>query len=76
MEILQILAPFLIALLAFAMGYGGAKVAIRENARRIEECDKDIRRLEDNFHLHKEEVIDRLGRMETKLDAILNRQFS
>jgi hypothetical protein len=64
---------FAIPLLAVGGAWGGAKYAIKANDAKIEALEGNLKE-----HLHEDEatqrvIIDRMARMETKIDMILEK---
>ena len=53
-----------IPLLAIGGAYGGAKVALNGTRERVKDLEKDVDEI-------KVDTIDRLARIETKLDALV-----
>lgn len=60
-------------LVAAASGYGGAAQRLRTTESKIAHTEKMIDELERELDEHKTDTTDRLARIETKLDFIVDR---
>lgn len=60
-----------IPLLAIGGAWGGAKVALNGTRDRVKSLEEGVSDLEGTVEEHKEEAIDRLARIETKIDILL-----
>lgn len=69
----SMIVTWAVPLLAAVAGYGSGLSQLKEHDRRLDEFDEDVNTLTTDFHKHKTEVVDRLARMETKIDIILQR---
>jgi len=64
-------AKMAIPLLAIGGAWGGAKAAMNGTRERVKNLEGNVSKLEGVVEEHKEETIDRLARIETKIDVLL-----